>query len=177
MLFLFRQQKLFYVLSAYSMYNKQVGYCQGMANVVALLLMYIRNEEDVFWALASLLLGEKYQMNDLYIPSLPKLFRFFDHHMVLRKKFIPSLHKHFKKIEMEPQLYATKWFLQCFLDKLPFSLALRIWDIYLVEGEEIETAMAIAILRFFKKHFVKANDEQINTFLGTLHEKQVFYFL
>lgn len=167
------QQKLFYVLAGYSMFNKEVGYCQGMANVVALMLMYLHEEEDAFWALTSLLRGERYKMNDFFTPRLPKLFRCLDHHMVLRKKFIPSVHKHLKKLQYEPTLYATKWFLQCYLDKLPFSLALRVWDIFLLEGEEIETAMAIAILRTFKKTLIKQNDEQLNDFLCRLCESQL----
>lgn len=157
------------------MFNRDVGYCQGMANIVALMLMYLHEEEDVFWALTSLLRGDKYQMNDFFTPKLPKLFRCLDHHLVLRKKFIPSVHKHLKKLHFEPTLYATKWFLQCFLDNVPFSLALRIWDIFLFEGEEIETAMAVAILRCFKKNIVKATDEQVNDFLSRLPRTQVNY--
>ena len=42
-----RQQALFHVLAAYSMYNTDVGYCQGMSQIAALLLMYF-NEEVCF---------------------------------------------------------------------------------------------------------------------------------
>jgi len=40
----FRQQALFHVLAAYSMYNTEVGYCQGMSQIAALLLMYLDEE-------------------------------------------------------------------------------------------------------------------------------------
>ena len=39
-----RQQALFHVLAAYSMYNTEVGYCQGMSQIAALLLMYMNEE-------------------------------------------------------------------------------------------------------------------------------------
>ena len=39
-----RQQALFHVLAAYSMYNTEVGYCQGMSQIAALLLMYLNEE-------------------------------------------------------------------------------------------------------------------------------------
>lgn len=42
--FNFRQQALFHVLAAYSMYNTEVGYCQGMSEIAALLLMYLNEE-------------------------------------------------------------------------------------------------------------------------------------
>ena len=43
-LFPHRQQALFHVLAAYSMYNTEVGYCQGMSQIAALLLMYMNEE-------------------------------------------------------------------------------------------------------------------------------------
>ena len=71
-----RQQDLFHVLAAYSMFNTEIGYCQGMSQVscyssqscaaqycnsvtnpqiAALLLMYLNSEEDAFWALSQLM--------------------------------------------------------------------------------------------------------------------------
>ncbi|ESO04185.1 hypothetical protein HELRODRAFT_136187, partial [Helobdella robusta] len=54
-------QALFNVLLAYSLYDEQVGYCQGMSEVVALLLMYL-NEEEAFWALVELMNNKKHNM-------------------------------------------------------------------------------------------------------------------
>ena len=47
-LYNFRQQALFHVLAAYSMYNTEVGYCQGMSEIAALLLMYLNEEVFMF---------------------------------------------------------------------------------------------------------------------------------
>ncbi|KAJ7404820.1 USP6 N-terminal like protein [Willisornis vidua] len=44
------------------LYN-EVGYCQGMSQITALLLMYM-NEEDAFWALVKLLSGPKHAMHE-----------------------------------------------------------------------------------------------------------------
>jgi hypothetical protein len=41
------------VLSAYSVFNPDVGYCQGM-NFVAALMLLTASEEDVFWMLVVL---------------------------------------------------------------------------------------------------------------------------
>ena len=92
-----RQQALFHVLAAYSVYNSEVGYCQGkfiifwwksnkkelritfhniaclnntlftrlsgMSQIAALLLMYLIDEEDAFWALSQLMVDNKYAMH------------------------------------------------------------------------------------------------------------------
>jgi len=56
------QKSLFNILCAYSVYNVEVGYCQGMSQIAALLLMYLA-EEDAFWALAQLMTHHKYAMH------------------------------------------------------------------------------------------------------------------
>ena len=75
-----RQQALFHVLAAYSMFNTEVGYCQGMSQIAALLLMYLNSEEDAFWALSQLMSAPKYNMHGFFIHGFPKLLRFQDHY-------------------------------------------------------------------------------------------------
>jgi USP6 N-terminal-like protein len=53
-----KQKQLFNVLVAYSMYNSEVGYCQGMSTLAGMLLMYL-DEEETFWALNILLTDKK----------------------------------------------------------------------------------------------------------------------
>jgi len=57
-----KQKSMFYVLAAYSMYNMEVGYCQGMSVLAGLLLLYM-DEEDAFWGLSVLLADQKYSMH------------------------------------------------------------------------------------------------------------------
>lgn len=60
---IFSQQSVFNILVAYSMYNTEVGYCQGMNNLAAILLMYLGEEEAAFWGLHSLITNRKYSMH------------------------------------------------------------------------------------------------------------------
>jgi hypothetical protein len=166
-----KQRALFHVLSAYSMYNEAVGYCQGMSGIGALMLMYL-DEEDAFWALVELLGNKKYAMHGYFIPGLPRLIRSFDHHTDVRQKFLPKLHKHLLKEEVEPSLYSTKWFLQCFLDRAPFSLTLRLWDMYLLEGEVVINAMSYGTLKFHQKDLLKLRFEDAVHFLQTMASRQ-----
>ena len=67
-----KQKSLFNVLVAYSMYNMEVGYCQGMSGLAGVLLMYF-DEEEAFWALSTLLSDKKYAMHGLFIEGEPFL--------------------------------------------------------------------------------------------------------
>ncbi|KAM4617232.1 uncharacterized protein O3C94_021293 [Discoglossus pictus] len=159
-----KQRALFDVLSAYSVYNTEVSYCQGMSQIAAVLLMYL-NEEDAFWALAQLLTNQRHAMHGFFIPGFPKLQRFQSHHEQILSKLFPKLKKHMDKEDMSTGIYTTKWFLQCFLDRTPFTLTLRLWDIYILEGERVLPAMAYTILKLHKKRLLKMPMEDLREFL------------
>ena len=158
--FSIKQQALFNVLAAYSIYNTDVGYCQGMSGIAALLLMYM-NEEDAFWALSELLTDKKHAMHGLFIPGFPKLLRLQGHHDKILKKLIPKIHKHLEREGVHTSLYTLKWFMQCFLDRLPFSLVLRLYDVFILEGDRILNAMGFHILKMFRKQILKMDLEGI----------------
>ncbi|KAJ3593920.1 hypothetical protein NHX12_006253 [Muraenolepis orangiensis] len=159
-----KQQSLFNVLSAYSVYNTEVSYCQGMSQVAALLLMYM-NEEDAFWALSQLLTNLKHGMHGFFVPGFPKLQRFQAHHDQITSKLIPKLKKHLDREQMTVGIYSTKWFLQCFIDRTPFTLTLRLWDIFILEGDRLLTAMAYATLKMHRKYMQKMSLEELREFL------------
>uniref|UniRef100_A0A8C6YMX0 Rab-GAP TBC domain-containing protein n=1 Tax=Nothoprocta perdicaria TaxID=30464 RepID=A0A8C6YMX0_NOTPE len=119
-----KQQALFHVLSAYSVYNTEVSYCQGMSQIAAILLMYL-NEEDAFWALAQLLTDQRHAMHG----------------------------KAGRGARSEAAAHGRLLGEGCrslFIWSTPFTLTLRLWDIYILEGERVLTAMAYTILKLHK---------------------------
>lgn len=49
------QKYIFRILLAYSAFDVTVGYCQGMSQIAALLLIVFGEDEKAFWALCSLM--------------------------------------------------------------------------------------------------------------------------
>ncbi|XP_010127920.1 PREDICTED: USP6 N-terminal-like protein, partial [Chlamydotis macqueenii] len=110
-----------------------------------------------------------------FIPGFPKLLRFQEHHDKILKKFLSKLKQHLDSQDMSTSFYTTKWFFQCFLDRTPFTLSLRIWDIYILEGERILTAMSYTILKLHRKHLMKLQMEELVEFLQESLAKDFFY--
>ncbi|CAD5211056.1 unnamed protein product [Bursaphelenchus okinawaensis] len=159
------QKRLFQILTAYSMYNTEVGYCQGMNHIVALLIMYMSDDEDAFWGLHSLLANKKYTMHGFFVPSFPKLRKFEDHFLNrVLPKYAPKVHKHFEKL-MLPPIYLPKWWFGCFLDRVPFKLVLRIWDVFLFLGDGVLMAMALNIFKMHEKKVIRMSMEQFMDFI------------
>ncbi|CAD7941386.1 unnamed protein product [Amoebophrya sp. A25] len=138
------QEQLLHVLRAYSLFNPEVGYCQGMGFIVGLLLCYL-SEEDAFYMVVSLL--ENYRMSGLFKPNLPLLAKYFFQLNLLIKMHLPKLYEHFLLQNVEPTMYASQWFMTVCVYNFRFSTVCRVWDIFLAEGVKIIFRVALAILK------------------------------
>lgn len=70
------KNSLYNVLKAYSCYDNEIGYVQGMNYVAALLLIYIKDETKSFWCLTNLLHRKNWRM--IYNDNTPKLINLLD---------------------------------------------------------------------------------------------------
>ena len=159
------QRKLFNVLSAYSLYNKEIGYVQGMGFLVALFLIYM-DEESSFFMLDSIM--KKYEMKGTYINGFPDLQKKFYVLLNLEKKFLPKIYEIFRRDTVLPSLYSSEWFICLFAKDLHFNFLVRIFDCFLLEGQKVIYRFALAFLKAKEKKFFQSKG-MINT-LDIIHE-------
>jgi len=160
---------LFNILRAYSVYDKDVGYCQGMAEVAAVLLMFMP-EEDAFWVLVQLLAAPKYAMRELFLPGFAALHTHFHVHSCLVQQMIPKLHSHFENLGIQTVFYATKWFSTMFIGVLPFEHTIRVWDIVMFEGTDILYTIAVRTLEAKQRFYLDLSMEDAVPNLISLKE-------
>lgn len=137
------QQDLFQILKAYSVYNDEVGYCQAMAPVTAVLLMHMTTE-DAFWCLVSLLENYVKGYYGLKLEAVRLESEIFGG---LLSTVLPSISKHMKLHSIDPLMYMTEWFMCLFARNLPFASVLRIWDMFFCEGVKVLHRTALTILK------------------------------
>ncbi|XP_068636937.1 uncharacterized protein [Aristolochia californica] len=155
------QRSLYNVLKAYSVYDRDVGYVQGMGFLAGLLLLYM-SEEDAFWLLVALLKGAIHApMEGLYQVGLPLVQQYLSMFEQLVKEYLPKLGDHFTQEMMNPSMYASQWFITVFSYSFPFPLALRIWDVFLYEGVKIVFQVGLALLRYCHDDLVKLPFEKL----------------
>uniref|UniRef100_A0A4W6FP24 Ecotropic viral integration site 5 like n=1 Tax=Lates calcarifer TaxID=8187 RepID=A0A4W6FP24_LATCA len=124
------QEVLFNVMKAYSLVDREVGYCQGSAFIVGLLLMQMP-EEEAFCVFFEYLLQEQ----------------------------LPELNVHFRSQSFHTSMYASSWFLTLFLTFLPLPVATRIFDIFMYEGLEIIFRVGLAILQYNQTDLIQLDME------------------
>ncbi|XP_017773983.1 PREDICTED: ecotropic viral integration site 5 ortholog isoform X2 [Nicrophorus vespilloides] len=138
------QESLFNVIKAYSLHDREVGYCQGTGFIVGLLLMQQMPEEETFAVLVKIM--EDYRMRDMFKPSMAELGLCMFQLENLVSEQLPELYRHFQSQCFHTSMYASSWFLTLFTTTLSLPLACRIMDVFLSEGMEIIFKVALAML-------------------------------
>lgn len=156
-----KTDSLFRVIKAYSLFDPEVGYTQGMAFITTPLLLHTEKEADTFGLLIKLM--KNYGLRELFLPEMPglhlKLYQ-FDR---LLEENSPSLYNHLTRQGIRSSMYATQWFLTFFAYKFPLTFVLRIFDIVLVEGIEAILKFAVVLILKNERELSKLNfDELIN---------------
>ena len=141
------QESLFNVMKAYSLHDREVGYCQGSGFIVGLLLMQMP-EEEAFAVLVKLM--QEYRMRDMFKPTMAELGLCMYQLENLVQELIPDLHVHFQSQSFHTSMYASSWFLTLFTTALPLPVACRIMDVFLSEGMDVIFKVALALLTLGK---------------------------
>jgi len=134
---------LYNVLHAYSVMDKLVSYCQGMNYMVAVLLMFME-EEDAFWVLVNIMYH--YGLSGLYRDDTPVLADYMEFFHICAKERYPRIINHFDEQGFVPNMYVTEWFTTLFVYRLPLYTVVRIWDFFFTYGQEALFKVGLALL-------------------------------
>ncbi|KAH7641683.1 ecotropic viral integration site 5 ortholog [Dermatophagoides farinae] len=147
---------LFNVMKAYSIYDSEVGYCQGSAFVVGLLLLNMP-EEDAFTVFQALMYD--YRLREMFKPTMAELGLCIYQLECLVQELLPELYNHFQQQNFHTSMFASSWFLTLFTSNLPIHLSTRVMDLFLSEGIDIIFRLSIAILQLCRDDLLKLDME------------------
>eukprot|EP00164_Ancoracysta_twista_P001798 GFYU01002362.1.p1 GENE.GFYU01002362.1~~GFYU01002362.1.p1 ORF type:complete len:472 (-),score=103.04 GFYU01002362.1:234-1649(-) len=139
-----RMKSLHNVLTAYSIFDPNVGYCQGMNFVVAMLLLYL-DEETAFWVFVSLM--KYYRIEGFFKDSLPMLSSYLGAFDKEIEKKCPRLGQYFTEHDVSSSLFATNWFSTLFVYALPEPSAASIMDMLFIDGKRVMFRVGVFLIK------------------------------
>merc|ERR1719516_105444 len=71
---------------------------------------------------------------------------------------LPNLAIHLENHGVDPALFSLNWFLCLFVDTLPVSTYLHIWEAFLFEGSKVLFRYSLAILKMVEEKLLRQND-------------------
>lgn len=166
------------VLYAFSGIHQEIGYCQGMNYIAAMLLIVLEYDEEMaFWTMTRLI-GHDGSHGILYENVHASTLS--GCHVEMRSletivaKKLPKLAHHMGVIECDFSMVSTEWFLCLFATSLPPETVARVWDILFCEGPKILYRIALAILKTHEDELLAT--ENSGDLLKTLHVACAFEF-
>ncbi|XP_023730518.2 uncharacterized protein LOC111878244 isoform X2 [Lactuca sativa] len=133
------------ILVTYSFYNFDLGYCQGMSDLLSPILFIMEDESESFWCFVSLMerLGPNFNRDQNGMHSqlfaLSKLVELLD----------SPLHSYFKQKDCLNCFFCFRWILIQFKREFEYDKLLRLWEVLWTHypSEHLHLYMCIAILK------------------------------
>uniref|UniRef100_A0A9L0T3R3 Rab GTPase-activating protein 1 n=1 Tax=Equus caballus TaxID=9796 RepID=A0A9L0T3R3_HORSE len=148
------QDSLYKICKAYSVYDEEIGYCQGQSFLAAVLLLHMP-EEQAFSVLVKIMFA--YGLRELFKQNFEDLHCKFYQLERLMQEYIPDLYNHFLDISLEAHMYASQWFLTLFTAKFPLYMVFHIIDLLLCETSKDDLLLTDfeGALKFFRVQLPK----------------------
>ncbi|MBN3308158.1 TBCD4 protein, partial [Amia calva] len=137
------QLSLFNLLKAYSLLDKEVGYCQGISFVAGVLLLHM-SEEHAFEMLKFLMYDLSFRKQ--YRPDMISLQIQMYQLSRLLHDYHRDLYDHLEDNEINPSLYAAPWFLTLFASQFPLGFVASVFDLIFLQGTDVIFKVALCLL-------------------------------
>lgn len=126
-------KSLFNVLKALALFDKSVGYCQGMNIIVAnFLLVSDGNEQEVFFLMRYLLYYEKgLNLKNFFTHGFPAVHELIYTIKELIRLNYMNIYRKLEEFEIPDEIWIFKWIQSIFALTLDFSVGIRFWDVLL----------------------------------------------
>eukprot|EP00039_Didymoeca_costata_P033341 m.41919 g.41919 ORF g.41919 m.41919 type:complete len:983 (-) comp9824_c0_seq1:91-3039(-) len=152
------QTRLYNICKAYSVYDEEIGYCQGLSFMAAVLLLHTP-EEEAFCLFIKLMFD--YGLRDMYRSGFAELKLKFFQLTRLMEEHLPDLSAHFNDLGIETHMFASQWFLTVYAAKFPLCTAYHVMDVLLSEGQTILFNIALGLLKLSRKDLLQLDFEGI----------------
>ncbi|KAH7649516.1 TBC domain containing [Cryptosporidium bovis] len=158
--------ELFRVLRAFSSFDSNIGYCQSLNFIAAILLVNMK-EELAFWTLVQLISHKRNE--NFMICGWNNLENYYKDGMngiicdmkILNRiceSMLSKVHERLVYFGIDIQWFALEWFLCLFVTTFPTTAALRLLDFIFCFGSCSLFSISIAILDINKTRILSSKD-------------------
>ena len=145
------------VLCAFALHNPSIGYCQSLNFIAGVMLLFLQ-EEDAFWLLVTVV--ETLLPKDYFSKSMVGMCT---DQLVLAKLVelhLPNVHAALQKTQLQLSLITVPWFLCLYINTFHTEVLLRVWDVFLCEGNKALFRIAVALIQSHEHAIVNARDHE-----------------
>ncbi|KAL5769038.1 hypothetical protein ACOSP7_015593 [Xanthoceras sorbifolium] len=155
------------ILLTYSFYNFDLGYCQGMSDLLSPILFVIEDESESFWCFVQLMerLGPNFNRDQNGMHSqlfaLSKLVELLD----------SPLHNYFKQNDCLNYFFCFRWVLIQFKREFEYEETMRLWEVLWTHylSEHLHLYVCVAVLKRYRNK-IMGEQMDFDTLLKFINE-------
>jgi len=147
------------ILHCSAVIHPEVGYCQGMNFVVAMLLLSV-SAETAFWVWIAML--RNFHLLLLYAPGVPHLPLRLHQFNAVVQKHLPELYSHLERSGYMARMFAHQWVMTLFAYYLDPALLAPTYDLFFLRGWKVVFRLGVTLLRALAPDLQKLDVEGIS---------------
>lgn len=143
------------ILTAYALYDSELGYVQGM-NFIVGSFMWHASESDCFWLLVYLM--EDFELREVFLPRLPGVAKHCQIIQLLAFEALPNLYRMFAEYRITSEMYAAEWCISLFSSIVPIPEMGNMLDLFFQYGWLFFYKLGIAVLEWLETSLIKTRN-------------------
>eukprot|EP01006_Ploeotia_vitrea_P024192 TRINITY_DN56946_c0_g2_i1.p1 TRINITY_DN56946_c0_g2~~TRINITY_DN56946_c0_g2_i1.p1 ORF type:complete len:835 (-),score=9.45 TRINITY_DN56946_c0_g2_i1:203-2707(-) len=154
------------VLYAYTAFDDQVRYVQGMSFLCGTLLSYM-TEEEAFWCLVAMM--SEFGFHNVLIEGFPLVMELLKRLETLIQKMTPRLYQHLTDSGVQMPLF-TGWFCTLFANELEFQFFTRIWDCFFLYGWKFILCFIMVVFKAEEEKLLQMDECHFIAAIGSMRQ-------
>lgn len=170
-----KKDKLFNILFAYSNFDTEVGYVQGINYIANTILSNLNSERASFWLFSHIM--NELNWRYMFVDSLPKLKRMINIFKIKVKEQLPEVASHIKSFGKGIfTALITPYFISIFSYNSPVEYANRVLDLFWFYQERIIMECLLHLLRLNEVYILSLEMDQMFGFIRDMVEHSINKF-
>ena len=162
-------QSVYKITIAFNIIRNDIPYNKGIISIIYFFLLAGLDEYNCLVSTANIICSSN--TLKLFIgdkKTIKKDIQFFS---IILRKYAEKVSDHLNKLEISPELYLIPWLEKLFTQTLNFNILLRIFDLYIINGEYILFQVAITIIKLLEKDLFNLTISEVFKMLKRLPRK------
>ncbi|XP_071725251.1 rab GTPase-activating protein 22-like [Rutidosis leptorrhynchoides] len=122
---IFHAARLVAILEAYAIYDPEIGYCQGMSDLLSPIISVMTSDHEAFWCFVAFMKKARhnFRLDEVGIrrqlSTVSKIIKCKDYH----------LYRHLEKLEAEDCFFVYRMVVVLFRRELTFEQTISLWEV------------------------------------------------
>ena len=163
--------KLYHLLTAYSNYNKNIGYAQGLNLLAANCIFLFEKEIDEFLFLDALI--QKFNLEYIIGVSNNLIIKLEGISNCLNK-YIPKIKNYLGNMNLNYEFFIAGWVLTLFSNSMNNHYLFYIWDYMIIFGWDYFNCFVIAVLKRYEDEILSVPQNQLTFYMKNILRNNAF---